>query len=86
MLPIEVVEESYEVVDVVFMTLHIEEEQPGIYEVEPRDGGDGWLCLSSPGQFLVISHDPCQSDMPSPVRTLISFSQTAPSTALDVNM
>ena len=37
LLPIEVVEESYEVVDVVFMTLHIEEEQTRKNEVKAGD-------------------------------------------------
>ena len=81
LLGCQVVEKSDEVVDILFTSLHIEEEQARVDEVETGDRGGLRVCGScqalggiSSGQVSALT------SLISP--TLISFSQTAPSIAL----
>ena len=81
LLGCQVVEESDEVVDILLTSLHIEEEQARVDEVETGDRGGLRVCGScqalggiSSGQVSALT------SLISP--TLISFSQTAPSIAL----
>ena len=81
LLGCQVVEESDKVVDILLTSLHIEEEQARVDEVETGDRGGLRVCGScqalggiSSGQVSALT------SLISP--TLISFSQTAPSIAL----